>query len=440
MFLFTIPAKIYATMYKMLTSAWKEMRLLLRDWGGLGILFFMPAVLIVTITLIQESTFKAVGEATLSIVYVDQDQGEIGQLVRSQMEENPSLSLVTTFKGQTIDTVLARQLVSDGTYQIALVLPEELSADMEHKVQQNVEKILAQFSVVEADVDTSTAPTWQSRQIGIYFDPAAGQSFRNSVKSQIEKLIANLETRKIYSMFKDQMGIEEELDILDKPLISFEEIIAQKGNDGIIPNAVQHNVPAWILFGIFFIVVPLGINLVKEKNLGTYLRLRCSPVPFWMLMGGKVMAFLVICMIQFAVMLGISYAIFPLLGLIQFDPGHQLPLMSLVALIAGLAAIGLGILIGTIAKTQEQSAPFGAILVIILAALGGVWVPTFIMPSTMQKLSAFSPMNWGLEAFYTLILRNGTWKDITMELSFLLLFFIATMLLAMVYDRKTRMV
>ena len=148
------------------------------------------------------------------------------------------------------------------------------------------------------------------------------------------------------------------------------------------------------------------INLVKEKNLGTYLRLRCSPVPFWMLMGGKVMAFLVICMIQFAVMLGISYAIFPLLGLIQFDPGHQLPLMSLVALIAGLAAIGLGILIGTIAKTQEQSAPFGAILVIILAALGGVWVPTFIMPQWIQSISFISPIRWTM-----LAIEGGVWRN-----------------------------
>jgi ABC-2 type transport system permease protein len=428
-------------MYKIATSAWKEMRLLLRDWGGLGILFFMPAVLIVTITLIQESTFKAVGEAELSIIFVDQDQGEIGKLIRDQMDANPSISLITHYKKQPIDTVIARRLVSDGTYQIALVLPPYISRDMDQKVQQNVEQILAQFSVVESpEPSVDASPTWESRQIGIYFDPAAGQSFRNSVKNQIEKLIANLETKKIYTIFKDQMGIEQDLDVLDKPLIEFEEVIAQKGKDGIIPNAVQHNVPAWILFGIFFIVVPLGINLVKEKNLGTYLRLRCSPVPFWMLMGGKVIAFMTICMIQFAVMLSISYFIFPLLGLIAFEPGKQLPLMCLVAMIAGLAAIGLGILIGTVAKTQEQSAPFGAILTIILAALGGVWVPTFIMPTTMQKLSAFSPMNWGLEAFYTIILRNGTLQDILVELSYLLLFFIATMLLAMVYDRKTRMV
>lgn len=50
----------------------------------------------------------------------------------------------------------------------------------------------------------------------------------------------------------------------------------------------------------------------------------------------------------------------------------------------GWLVIGFGIAIGTVAKTQEQSAPFGATAVVILAAIGGVWVPVFMMPRVMQ--------------------------------------------------------
>ena len=96
----------------------------------------------------------------------------------------------------------------------------------------------------------------------------------------------------------------------------------------------------------------------------------------------------------------------------------------------------LGLLLGTIAKTQEQSAPFGATFVVILAALGGVWVPVFIMPKFMQILSNISPMNWGLNAFYDVFLRNASFVDILPEITLLLLFFIITTFISIVYNEK----
>ncbi len=421
-----------------MVSAYKEVVLLLRDWGGLAILFFMPSVLIITITLIQESTFKAVGESALPIVLVDEDRGEVGQLISQNLSEAPNVQLVTEANGQPITDERARELVADGKYQIALVIPTGISQELNEKVNHNVDKILGEFALTETvpSGKKPEKPTWNTKEINIYFDPAAGQAFRNSVKNNIEKMLSKVEVEKIYAVFQDQMGLEEDPVLLSEEIITFKETIAQKGEDGIIPNAVQHNVPAWILFGIFFIVVPLGINLVKEKNLGTYIRLRTSPVSYAIILGGKIITYTVICLIQFALMLLIAKYIFPLIGLIEFDPGSQLPLMVLIAFVSGLAAIGLGILIGTIAETQEQSAPFGAIFVIILAALGGVWVPTFIMPEIMQKVSAFSPMNWGISAFYDVILRNGTAADIALPLGYLFLFFIFTLLVAIIYDKR----
>src|SRR5690606_30038371 len=124
-------------------------------------------------------------------------------------------------------------------------------------------------SDLESDSVTNAQPEkeWKTKEVNIYFDPAAGQTFRNGVKSSIERMLSNVEVQKIYDVFIDQMELKDDPGLLNDEIITFHEIIAQKGEDGIIPNAVQHNVPAWILFGIFFIVVPLGINLVKEKNL-----------------------------------------------------------------------------------------------------------------------------------------------------------------------------
>src|SRR5690606_4136624 len=161
-----------------------------------------------------------------------------------------------------------------------------------------------------------------------------------------------------------------------------------------------------------------------EKNLGTYIRIRTSPVSYATILGGKILTYVIICLIQFILMLLIARFVFPYLGLISFKTGNNLFIMLIVVLFSALAAIGLGILIGTVCKTQEQSAPFGAIFTIILAAIGGIWVPTFVMPEFMQKLSIVSPMNWGISSFYDIILRNGNLSDIFPELIYLFLFFL----------------
>ena len=120
----------------------------------------------------------------------------------------------------------------------------------------------------------------------------------------------------------------------------------------------------------------------------------------------------------------------------MFDVSGKMFHLLIVTLFAGLAAIGFGVLIGTMSNTQEQSAPFGATSVVVLAAIGGIWVPVFLMPEFMQKIAQFSPMNWGLNAYYDIILRNSGISEIAKELIFLFLFYIAMVTISLLYERK----
>src|SRR5690606_37717763 len=96
--------------------------------------------------------------------------------------------------------------------------------------------------------------------------------------------------------------------------ISFKEILPKTEDKDIIPNSVQHNVPAWTLFAIFFIIVPLSINIVKEKSQGTFVRLRTNPVSYATVLGGKTLIYLAVCLIQFVLMLLVGLYIFPAIG------------------------------------------------------------------------------------------------------------------------------
>jgi ABC-2 type transport system permease protein len=420
-------------------SVVKEFLLLKRDLGGLIILFIMPLVLVITVTLIQDSTFKTISDNKIPILLVDKDQGSVSKTVFDNLEKSQLFSVVTQIDNKPITEEIAREAVYKGKFQLAIVIPKHLSTDLQAKIDQNVEKIVSSMGLTDSSETAKPSRIIKEKEVKLYFDPAVQMSFKNAVMSSIDKMISQIETKSIYTTFQNQLG-EGTSSFEQKSFITFKEIIPKINNKEVLPNSVQHNVPAWTLFAIFFIVIPLSINIVKEKSQGTFVRLLTNPVSNLIVIIGKTITYAVICMIQFYMMVAVAVFLFPHIGLPSLNIEGHLFLMSVVALFSGFAAIGFGILLGTIASTQEQSAPFGATSVIILAAIGGVWVPVFAMPKIMQILAKSSPMNWGLEAFYDVLLRNVSLLEIIPKISLLFLFFIITTWIALFYDKKKRTV
>ncbi|WP_445432201.1 ABC transporter permease [Chryseobacterium indoltheticum] len=415
-------------LYKLWRSFIKEIQLLKRDSGGIVIIFLMPLLLIITITLIQDSTFKNLEGSKIPIIFIDNDKSEVSKVIKKELETSKTFELVTDYNEKS-----AEKAVFTGDYQMAIVIPENLTKDLNSNIDSKVQTVVSSFGL-EPDSTVTKAVASKAKDIHLYFDPATNAGFKNSVMNAINKMVFEIENKKIYKAFQEQLGTTEDLE--NKSLITFKEITPNKGKEELMPNSVQHNVPAWALFAIFFIVVPLSINLVKEKSQGTSVRVRVSPTPYYIHILGKTFTYLIICIIQFLLMVAVGIWLFPLMDLPQFDVSGKMLHLLIVTLFAGLAAIGFGVLIGTVSDTQEQSAPFGATSVVVLAAIGGIWVPVFLMPEFMQKIAQFSPMNWGLNAYYDIILRNSGISEIAKELIFLFLFYIAMVTISLLYERK----
>jgi ABC-2 type transport system permease protein len=84
-----------------------------------------------------------------------------------------------------------------------------------------------------------------------------------------------------------------------------------------MPNSVQHNVPAWAVCDIFH--CRSFIYFVKEKSQGTSVRARISPTPYFVHILGKTFTYLIICVIQFLLMVAVGIYLFPYMDLPQFD-------------------------------------------------------------------------------------------------------------------------
>jgi ABC-2 type transport system permease protein len=232
----------------------------------------------------------------------------------------------------------------------------------------------------------------------------------------LSRLTYAIEARMVFDLFSEKVSeitrSEAHIEYDPSGIIQLVEHDVRNKHTEVVPNSVQHNVPAWAMFAMFFILIPLTGNIIRERSSGSMLRIRLMPGSYMVTILAKIVVYLVISIIQFALMLGVGIFILPLFGLPLLDLGDHLLALLLMIIASGLAATGFGLALGSIFNTHEQAAAFGSVSVIILAALGGIWVPVFMMPKIMQDVAVLSPLNWGLEGFYTIFLRNGSCADI----------------------------
>jgi ABC-2 type transport system permease protein len=111
-------------------------------------------------------------------------------------------------------------------------------------------------------------------------------------------------------------------------------------------------------------------------------------------------------------MIAVGIYIMPLLGLTKLVLGSNPLGILITASSVAMAATGYGVLIAVYFRTPQQALSFGSVSVVILSAIGGVWVPVYVMPEILQTISRFSPMSWGLESFNDLFLRQASIRAI----------------------------
>lgn len=211
-----------------------------------------------------------------------------------------------------------------------------------------------------------------------------------------------------------------------------------KSADNSRPSAVQQNVPAWLIFSMFFVVIPISTTLISERQQGTLTRLRTMNISVGLFLAAKAVPYLLINQLQLLIMLLLGIYLVPVLGGDSLSPGsHPLALM-LLSLAVGVSAIGYALLVAVLAKTTAQAASLGGVGNILLAAIGGIMVPRFMMPDYLQDFAAISPMAWGLDGFLEVLLYGRGIAAIVDELLMLLAFGAVMLGLALlVFNKKS---
>ncbi|PJA06197.1 MAG: ABC transporter permease [Flavobacteriales bacterium CG_4_10_14_0_2_um_filter_32_8] len=407
-------------MNKLIASLKKETLLLFSDKIGLSMLFLMPVLLVFIITIIQDSAYKMVNENKVSLLVSNQDSGELGNKLILLMNKSGLFNLEQV--NASTPTALKETLLAKNKLT-ALFIPQQFSLQLTQKAAQISQTMTYELGLREIK---PIALTLSETNLTFYHDPILQENYSYSITNVIASFLNGIENELLINTIYTEVGIENSPETIKQQILSnkigINQIAATNSAKMAQPNSTQHNVPAWTIFAMFFMVVSLGSNIVKERLNGSFLRLKTMPTNYLHILSAKMIIYMLVAFLQFALIFSIGMVVFPFINLPQLVLPSSIVAVIFTIFCCSLAAVSYALMIGALAKTQEQSNGFGAISIIIFAALGGIWVPTFVMPNYLQLISNFSPMHWCLEGFYILFLKDGSWTALFPVFGFLLLF------------------
>jgi ABC-2 type transport system permease protein len=402
-------------MFKLWATILKDIRILTRDKVGLTLMFVMPIVLAIVITAIQNSTFELVNDNKVPLLLCNKDGGEASAQLVEIIEKMGMFDVKQVTKAATEKQLTDRMHEKDAL--VAIVIPQNFSATITAKAGNISAKALNKFGL---QADTAKTAAVVIEPVTLYYHPVLQQSFRSSIQGALRSALQLVENKQIlkslyFSLNEKDIPASFEDEIVNNQA-GINEIPISRNGSRNIPNATQHNIPAWTIFAMFFIVISLGSSVVREKLNGSFVRLKTLPTSYLVALFSKQLAYLAVTLVQTAAIFSIGVWLFPLIGLPALNIPEDKPGLFIVSVICGWCAVSYAICIGVFAQTQEQANGFGAVSIVLLAAIGGILVPSFAMPASFQGIMKLSPLHWCLEAFYGLFLEGGKLTDVLLNI------------------------
>lgn len=386
-------------MLRQVLAFWrKEWLALARDWHGLLVLFVMPATFILIMSLALRDAIHPEHLTPPAVALVVQDSSPAGRHFALSLREEQRAWTIRQQAGRLDDV---RAAVHSGELRAAIVVPPGLS-------------------------DRLLGDTEQGAAVQVWLDPATPPLQRIAVETRLAAALGHAQAELGLKQMRAQNPALAEFDL--PPAAAVEVRFA--GERQRQPNAVEQSVPAWLVFAIFFVVIPISTVVITERRFGTLARLKTQRVSPFAIVLGKVLPYFVINQIQILLMLLLGRYGVPLAGGESLSLDVHWSALLLVGAALSIAGTGWALLVASLCRTTEQATIIGGVGNILAAALGGIMVPQFIMPPFMQQIATLSPMNWGLQAYLDVFLRAGTLTSVFPHALRLALFGLLALVLA----------
>ncbi len=364
----------------------KEFILVFRDKHALMALFIMPAIFILIMSVAMRDMFSQ-ESVNFNIAIVDLDKSSISKKLIADIGNDKSFTIVSKENAEFILEMpkgYGNEDDSSNKYKIAIEVKGSIKSD---EIELFKVKLLKNIVNLKLDII--------KERLSEFSDEAA-----SAVGS------VSLSSKDIFTLTYN------------------------KGKD--VPNSTQQSVPTWIVFGMFFMIIPMSTIYINERKQNTLARLNSMNVSILSMTTSKIVPYLFIAQIQVWIMIAVGMFVVPMFDAPALEINGSILALTVLSFSLSISAIGLSTLIAVSANSSEQATTIGGISNILLGSIGGVMVPKFIMPESMQKLADISPMSWGLDGFLDIFLKGGDVFMVLNESLMLILFGLVVLIASMV--------
>jgi ABC-2 type transport system permease protein len=184
----------------------------------------------------------------------------------------------------------------------------------------------------------------------------------------------------------------------------------------------EQSSPGQMVTWVLITLIGAAEVFVGERLGGTLRRLFVTPTGKASILSGKIGGRLIMGIVQMVLLIGFGALVF------HVDWGRSPLALAVIVLAFALAAVSLGVLLGTFARTRSQAAGLTILFSMLMAALGGAWWPLEVTPQVYQKVVQVLPTTWAMKGFTDVIVRgqglSGVLPEAAILLGFALVFFI----------------
>jgi len=365
-------------MIRILDITQKDLKQLTRDFKTLMFLLLMPIIF----TFLFGFAFGGFGggdsDSRLPVGYLSQDDNWVTSELHDVLSNSDVIRLEeNTFLSQSD----LEKLVADGDLAAFVIVP--------HGYGRALLKDKPAKLIVYTDTGTTAWTTVQAELL--------------TAVSRVDSAVrtATIMEDMIGDRAPFRYAFDQTLASWDDPPIQVVETtssVVPKSNSA--NEALAHTSPGMMLqFSIAGLLTAAQV-IVAERKSRTLQRLLTTSVNRAHILLGHYIAIFTLVFAQFLILLtfgqialGVDYLRAPLAVL-------------LVAFCAAACISGLGLLIGVVARSEEQAIAFSLIPMFVLSGLGGAWVPLEVTGETFRSIGHLSPVAWAMDGFKNISIRG----------------------------------
>jgi ABC-type multidrug transport system permease subunit len=205
-------------------------------------------------------------------------------------------------------------------------------------------------------------------------------------------------------------------------LVKVEQAAVEESSDWTGGNPYNQSSPGILVqFAIFGLVTSAQI-LVQEKKSRTLQRLITTNMKPWEIVAGHMLAMFTITFLQIAMLVVFGQLV------LKVDYLREPAAVLLVSVTLGLWVASMGLLIGVLAKEEQQVIMYSMIAMFLFSAMGGTWFPLESTGGAFAAIGKAMPSAWAMTGLQNILIRGlgleSVWMPVLMLAAYAFGFFL----------------